>query len=321
MAFIDEIKFNVETGRGGDGVVRWRQEKFVPKGGPSGGDGGNGGDVYAVATRELYHLEHYREKRNLRAGDGEPGGSKSLTGANGDDLTLKFPVGTVLTDLERDISYDLMDEKPILILKGGRGGIGNERFKSSINQTPMESTKGYEGEGADFHAELRLIADVGLVGYPNAGKSSLLNSLTNAGAKIGDYPFTTLDPNLGSMYGIIIADIPGLIEGAAEGKGLGHKFLRHIRRTKLLLHLVSFENPNMMKAYDSIRTELGDFDPTLLEKDELIVLSKTDMTEPEKVEKELEKFSKLGKTVIAITLFEEESVKKLKKIIEEKVKG
>ena len=268
MAFIDEIKFNVEAGRGGDGVVRWRQEKFVPKGGPSGGDGGNGGDVYAVATRELYHLEHYREKRNLRAGDGEPGGSKSLTGANGDDLTLKFPVGTVLTDLERDISYDLMDEKPILILKGGRGGIGNERFKSSINQTPMESTKGYEGEGADFHAELRLIADVGLVGYPNAGKSSLLNSLTNAGAKIGDYPFTTLDPNLGSMYGIIIADIPGLIEGAAEGKGLGHKFLRHIRRTKLLLHLVSFENPNMMKAYDSIRTELGDFDPTLLEKDE-----------------------------------------------------
>lgn len=321
MAFIDEIKFNVEAGRGGDGVVRWRQEKFVPKGGPAGGDGGNGGDVYAVATRELYHLEHYREKKNLKAGDGEPGGSKSLTGANGEDLTLKFPIGTVLTDLERDISYDLMDETPILILKGGRGGIGNERFKSSINQTPMESTKGTEGESAEFHAELRLIADVGLVGYPNAGKSSLLNSLTNAGAKIGDYPFTTLDPNLGSMYGIIIADIPGLIEGAAEGKGLGHKFLRHIRRTKLLLHLVSFENPNMMKAYDSIRTELGDFDPTLLEKEEIIVLSKTDMTEPEKVEKELEKFSKLGKTVMAITLFEENSVKKLKKIIEEKVKG
>jgi len=258
MAFIDEMIFHAEAGHGGNGVVRWRQEKFIPKGGPAGGDGGRGGNFYILAVRDMHILSKYKAKKSFSAGRGEDGGGKSLHGKNGEDFVLELPIGSVVTDIETDEVWQLVEEgQKFLILRGGYGGFGNEHFKSSTNTTPKESRKGQDGEKGNFKIELELFADVGLIGLPNAGKTSLLNALTNAQARVGDYAFTTLDPNLGDFYGYIIADIPGLIEGASEGKGLGVKFLRHIKRTKMLAHLVSFENlskgtAGMMKAYKEI---------------------------------------------------------------------
>ena len=269
MAFIDEIKIYAEAGKGGNGVVRWRQEKFVPKGGPAGGDGGRGGDFYAQAIRDVHILSKYKAKKSFSAEKGEDGGNKSLHGKKGEDFILDLPVGSIITNTDTDEQWQLLKEgEKVLLLKGGYGGFGNEHFKSSTNTTPKEWRPGEEGERGNFHIELELFADIGLVGLPNAGKSSLLNALTNADAKVGDYAFTTLDPNLGDFYGYTIADIPGLIEGANTGKGLGVKFLRHIKRTKMLAHLVSFENlskgsTGMMKVYKEIRKELEKYDKNL----------------------------------------------------------
>ena len=313
MAFLDEITIQAKAGKGGDGVVRWRREKFISKGGPNGGDGGRGGDVYVRAIRSLRVLDQYRTKKEYAAMDGEAGGNKSFKGANGDSLYLEFPIGSTITNVATGVSYELTKEhQEIKILSGGQGGYGNEHFKSSTNQAPKEATPGKPGEEAELHIEVSLIADVGLIGFPNAGKSSLLNALTNAQAKVGDYPFTTLDPNLGDLYGFIIADIPGLIEGASDGKGLGHKFLRHIAKTKVLVHLVSFEQQNMMKAYETIRDELAKYGETLAQKDEIILLTKTDTVPAEVVEQTVKKFEKLNKQVFAITLFDEAGVKEFK---------
>lgn len=311
MAFLDEITIHVSAGKGGDGVVRWRQEKFIPKGGPNGGDGGRGGNVYIRAVRSLRVLDTYRSKKEYQAEHGEEGASRSLKGKNGADLYLEFPIGSTVTNTTSGVVYELTKEgEEIEILRGGAGGLGNEHFKSSTNQSPQESTPGKTGEEADLHVEVSLIADVGLVGFPNAGKSSLLNALTNAQAKVGDYPFTTLDPNLGDLYGFIIADIPGLIEGASDGKGLGDKFLRHISRTKVLLHLVSCENGmNMMKSYETIRDELAKYGQGLAEKDEIILLTKTDVMDEATIEATKKKFAKLGKPVFLVTLFDEAGVK------------
>ncbi|PIR68905.1 GTPase ObgE, partial [Candidatus Nomurabacteria bacterium CG10_big_fil_rev_8_21_14_0_10_03_31_7] len=243
MAFIDEIKIYGEAGTGGNGVVRWRQEKFIPKGGPAGGDGGRGGDFYAQAVRDVHILSKYKAKKSFYAEKGENGGNKSLHGKSGNDFILELPIGSIVTNLDTEESWQLLEEgQKVLLLKGGYGGFGNEHFKSSTNTTPKEWRPGEEGEHGNFYIELELFADIGLVGLPNAGKSSLLNVVTNADAKVGDYAFTTLDPNLGDFYGYTIADIPGLIEGANIGKGLGVKFLRHIKRTKMIAHLVSFDN-------------------------------------------------------------------------------
>jgi len=313
MAFLDEITINVKSGKGGDGVVRWRQDKFIPRGGPAGGDGGKGGNVHIRAIRSLRVLDIYKSKKEYAAPDGEAGGSRSLKGANGEDLYLEFPIGSTITNVTTGVVYELTKEgQEIQILKGGGGGFGNEHFKGSTNQSPQESTPGWPGEEAELHIEVTLIADIGLIGFPNAGKSSLLNAMTNATAKVGDYPFTTLDPNLGDLYGFIIADIPGLIEGASEGKGLGDKFLRHIAKTKVLVHLISFEQPNMMKAYETIREELEKFGQGLTEKEEIVLLTKTDTTDEKVVAKEVKKFEKLGKQVFAVTLFDEEGVKAFK---------
>lgn len=328
MAFIDEIKIYAEAGHGGNGVVRWRQEKFIPKGGPSGGDGGRGGDFFVQAVRDIHILSKYKAKKSFSASRGEDGGNKSLHGANGEDFYLELPIGSIITNLETDETWQLNEEgQEFMILRGGYGGFGNEHFKSSTNTTPKESREGAEGERGNFKIELELFADIGFIGLPNAGKTSLLNSLTNAEARVADYAFTTLDPNLGDFYGYIIADIPGIIEGASEGKGLGIKFLRHIKRTKMLAHLVSFENlsmgsTGMVKAYKEIRKELEKYDKKLGlgndglgEKDEIIILTKSDAIEdPKIIAKKITEFKKLAPAsiggVFVISLFDDKIVKK-----------
>ncbi len=327
MALIDELKFFAKAGKGGDGVVRWRREKFIPMGGPAGGNGGRGGDVYIQAVRDNQLLSQYRHVDHFAAQDGEPGGSRSLHGAHGEDEVIKLPIGSVVTNKATGDKIQLLAEgEKILILQGGGGGKGNENFKSSTNVSPKEWTPGRAGDEADFFVELELIADAGLIGLPNAGKSSLLNVVTNAKAKVGDYAFTTLDPNLGDCFGYILADIPGLIEGASEGKGLGVRFLKHIKRTKALIHLVSFENEltkagGMMKVYKEIRTELKKYDENLgfeageglCDKEEIILLTKTDvLPEDEKekiIAKRIKEFEKLGGKVYAISLFDDVSIK------------
>lgn len=315
MAFVDELKIYAKAGDGGNGVVRWRQEKFVPRGGPSGGDGGNGGDVYIEAIRDVSILSKYSHNPEFLAERGEDGSKKSMTGVNGEDMIIYLPVGSVVTNTESGESFELLSVgQKVRILRGGRGGFGNEHFKASTNTTPYEWTPGKPGQESWFTVELRLFADLGLVGFPNAGKSSLIQAITNSKSKIGAYAFTTLDPHLGAFYEFVVADIPGIIEGAGEGKGLGIKFLKHISRTKTLVHLVSFENElekdgGMMESYKTIRKELETFDPVLLEKDEFILLTKTDVVPEETVAKVLKQFAKLKKPVIAITLFDNEQIK------------
>lgn len=308
---IDHITLSIKAGKGGDGVVRWRREKGTPFGGPAGGDGGKGGDVYFRVVRDIQALSAYKHKAEWEAEGGEAGQKRSMHGSNGADLYLNVPVGSVIYNREYDKTYECMEEgQEILILRGGKGGLGNEQFKSATNRTPEEFTKGELGEFATFDIELRLIADVGVIGLPNAGKSSLVNALTRAGAKVGDYPFTTLEPNLGAYYGYVLADIPGLIEGASEGKGLGHKFLRHITRTRMLVHLVSAENEEVGEEYKVIREELGKFDPELLKREEIVVLSKTDMVSEEERKEKLAVLKKAsGKEVFELSLFDDERVK------------
>jgi len=307
---IDHVTLQIKAGKGGDGVVRWRREKGIPFGGPAGGDGGRGGDVYFRVVRDIQALAVYKHKKEWDAEEGEKGQKRSMHGSDAKDLHLTIPLGAVVYNREYDKSYEFMEEGDFIILRGGKGGLGNENFKSSTNRTPEEFTKGELGEYATFDIELKLIADTGLIGLPNAGKSSLLNALTRAGAKIGDYPFTTLEPNLGAYFNYILADIPGLIEGASEGKGLGHKFLRHITRTRTLVHLVSAENDDVASVYTTIRKELGVYDKTLLDRDEIVVLSKIDTVDEsllnDKV-KALEKVSK--KKVVLLSLYDDATVK------------
>lgn len=311
--FIDEIKFFAKAGHGGNGVVRWRREKFIDKGGPNGGDGGRGGDIYALAISDIHLLSKYKHKKEFEAEDGADGEGGSRHGRDGNDLIIEFPVGSIITNIESGskVSLDKEGQKELL-LKGGVGGYGNEQFKSSVNTTPEKATNGKTGEQGNFKIELELFADVGLVGLPNAGKSSLLNTVTNAQAKIGNYQFTTLDPNLGDFYGYTIADIPGLIEGASSGKGLGIKFLKHIKRTRILVHLIALDNEKPMQVYKEIRKELGVYDKNLLEKEEIIILTKTDLIDDKKkIEKIKKEFNKLGKPVFTLSLYDDESIKNL----------
>lgn len=322
MAFVDEIKIKLSAGRGGDGVVRWRHEKYKEFSGPSGGDGGRGGDVYIEAVRDISRLSHYAALVEMKAEDGVDGGNNSMTGRKGNDLTLTLPVGSVVINKETEEVFELSEEGDgKLILKGGIGGLGNEHFKSSRNTTPKESTPGKRGEEAEFYIELRLIADVGIIGFPNAGKSTLLNELTKAKSKVGNYQFTTKEPHLGDMYGIILADIPGLIEGASAGKGLGYSFLRHIRRTGMLLHCISSESEDVIGDYEKIRTELSNYDKELTEKTEIIVLTKKDEVTEEELKEKADQIKKhTGKTPLTSSILEEDSIKKLREEITKSVK-
>lgn len=313
--FVDEIKIYAKAGDGGDGVVRWLHLRGKEFSGPSGGNGGNGGDVYVRAVRDLNILNQYQQKKEFYAENGQEGMKNSKYGKNGDDKVIDIPVGSIVTDLQTDKKFQLLKEnETVLILKGGRGGLGNEMFKSSKNTAPKEFTPGTDGLEGDFFIELEIIGDAGFIGFPNIGKSTLLNELTHARAKVKNYPFTTLDPNLGDFYGYILADIPGVIEGAAKGKGLGHKFLRHIRRTRLLIHCISLEEPDnsveeIIKRYNIIREELGQFDKELLNKKEIIVLTKSDLMEEKEVKKIVTALKKLNKEIIITSAYDDDSVK------------
>ena len=288
MKFFDEARIEVYAGDGGNGAATFRREKFIPKGGPSGGDGGRGGSVYAVADRNLNTLIDYRYTRSFRAERGENGGSRDCYGKGGDDITLRFPVGTVIKDFESgELIADLdEDGKTVLIARGGRGGLGNIHFKSSVNRAPRKKTMGQEGEFRNLHLELKVLADVGLLGMPNAGKSTFIRSVSAAKPKVADYPFTTLAPNLGVVRttearSFVIADIPDLIEGAAEGAGLGHQFLRHLQRTHVLLHLVDLApfDPEADPVADAkaIVEELRKYDEALYNKPRWLALNKLDL--------------------------------------------
>ena len=307
---IDNVTLKIEAGKGGDGVVRWRRENGIPFGGPAGGDGGKGGDVYFRVVRDIQALSVYKHKKEWNADEGQAGMKRSMHGGNAKDLYLQVPLGAVIYNREYDKRYEFLEEGDFIVLRGGKGGLGNEQFKSSINRTPKEFTKGERGEFATFEIELKLIADVGLIGLPNAGKSSLLNALTRAGAKIGDYPFTTLEPNLGAYFGFVLADIPGLIEGASDGKGLGHKFLRHITRTRVLVHLVSADNENVGEVYKTIRAELGKFDKELLKREEIVVLSKIDTVSEKELKEKTKALKKASKQdPVILSLYEDKTIK------------
>jgi len=295
--FIDYVEIEVESGRGGDGCLSFRREKFIPKGGPDGGDGGRGGDVVAEADENIGTLLDFRYRRKYKAEKGHPGSGGLKTGRDGKDIVLKVPVGTIIKDTETGLVLADLDEAGAreVIAPGGKGGKGNDHFKSPTNQTPRKATPGQPGKSLKLVLELKLLADVGLVGYPNAGKSTLLARVSAARPKIADYPFTTLVPNLGivrshDFKSFVMADIPGIIEGASEGKGLGFQFLRHIQRTAVLLFIVDGFTDDVADTVDKLGDELRKYDPALLERKIVYAVNKIDIIAPEQMERLREKY-------------------------------
>lgn len=310
--FVDEIDVTFIAGSGGAGKA-----SFYPgyKSGPNGGNGGNGGNVYVSVTSDLTTLNQFSGKPVKKAADGQPGQAYKKTGRNGHDITLILPIGSQLTDqvTKEIIKLDAINQF-ILVCKGGQGGRGTYDLASPSNTTPLHGEPGQPGQERHFHIELKLIADFGLIGLPNAGKSSLLNELTSANVKVANYPFTTLEPNLGVLRGKIIADIPGLIEGASEGKGLGIKFLKHIEKVKMLLHCISCESEDVVRDYKTVRNELNKYNPVLDKKREIILLTKTDIYEKDGIRGKYKALQKFG-NVLMISLLDVKSIRKLKELL------
>lgn len=309
---IDEVQITIKAGDGGNGIVHFYSDAFRPKGGPDGGNGGHGGSVYFQAVSDFSKLNQFRHAKVYAAQNGEPGGRNNRTGKNGDDLIIQVPTGTVVNyDNGTSIELTEVDQK-ILIARGGKGGRGNWMFRSATNQTPQERELGFKCTPKKLFLQLKLIAQIGLIGLPNAGKTSLLNELTPADAKVANYAFTTLEPNLGvTKGGLVIADIPGLIEGAADGRGLGIKFLKHVERTHLLIHCVSAESQDPLKDYQTVRQELSNYSSVLAKKSEIIVLTKTDT----KTEKEIKQIAKKIRADVQTSIIDSDSIKKLNDLI------
>lgn len=311
---IDDVTLRIAAGNGGKGKVAFN--KNLMELGPVGGSGGKGGSVYFEGTSDLNALNKFRFKKDVNANNGEDGKAQFNDGADAQDLILTVPVGTVIHDLDHEIDHEIVKiGERIRIAKGGIGGRGNFHFRSATNTTPKQSQGGRPGEHVGVRLELKLIADVGFVGLPNVGKSSLLNELTRASARVANYPFTTLEPNLGTHFELILADIPGLIEGASLGKGLGIKFLRHVERTTTLFHFISAESDDVARDYKTIRKELGAYNKALLKRKEYAFLSKSDEVPVEELNKKLKALKKLNPSAIAISIYDDESIKEVTKIL------
>ena len=312
--FIDEVTISVFAGNGGKGAVAFN--KNLMSLGPTGGSGGKGGSIYAYGVSDLSALQQFRHKKVLRAQNGMNAKEQFRDGHDGEDFIINVPVGTVIQNLTNRNNVEIVKiGERALLAKWGNGGKGNFLFRSSKNTTPMQFQQGLPGEEFKLRLELKLIADIGLVGLPNAGKSSLLNELTSAKSRVADYPFTTLEPNLGVYYELVIADIPGLIEGSSGGKGLGIKFLRHIERVGIIFHLISAESDTPAEDYKVIRKELGDYNKALLDKPEYLFLSKSDSASPLAIKKKLATLKKLNSNVIAISILDDERLKEVKDIL------
>ena len=319
MKFLDQVKVYVKAGNGGDGSASFRREKFIEYGGPDGGDGGTGGSIILKSEQNLNTLIDYRYQQHHKAQRGDNGSGKNRTGKNGDDLTLKVPLGTqVFEEDNKTLIYDFVkigDE--FVVASGGKGGLGNTRFKSSTNRAPKKFIKGALGEEFTIWLQLKTIADIGIIGLPNAGKSSLLAAITNANPKIANYQFTTINPNLGvANYDdkeVTIADIPGLVEGAHKGTGLGIQFLKHIERCKSLLHMIDITNKDLKKSYQQIKNELKSYSSKIEKKKELVILNKTDLIKSDDIKKIIKDFSKYTKSeVITLTTLEKKSISRIK---------
>ena len=322
MKFLDQAKIYIKAGNGGSGSASFRREKFIEYGGPDGGDGGDGGSVIFESERNLNTLIDFRYSQHFKAEEGRGGSKRNKTGAGGKDLVIKVPVGTQLYEEDNNtLIYDFINNKErFLVAAGGKGGLGNVRFKSSTNRAPKKKTKGKIGEEFWIWLQLKIIADIGIVGLPNAGKSSLLAAITRAKPKIASYPFTTLDPNLGVSYydnkEVTLADIPGLVEGAHKGVGLGDKFLRHIERCKTLLHLIDLGEADILKNYLKIRRELSEYSDILSSKKEVIIFNKSDLFEQKDIDKKLKIFkNKIKNKFEIISVFSKKDLIKIKKIL------
>ena len=322
MKFLDQAKIYIKAGNGGSGSASFRREKFIEYGGPDGGDGGNGGSIIIESERNLNTLIDFRYAQHFKAQHGKPGSKRNKTGGNGKDLILKVPIGTQIYEEDNNtLIYDFTKNgERYLVASGGKGGLGNVRFKSSTNRAPRKKTNGKAGEEFWIWLQLKVIADVGIIGKPNAGKSSLLAALTRAKPKIANYPFTTINPNLGVTYynqkEITLADIPGLVEGAHKGIGLGDKFLRHIERCKILLHLIDLSEEDLINSYKKIKLELLSYDKILDKKKEIIFFNKSDLLEKNDIDKKLREFKNKIKTKFeVISVFSDEDIKKVKKLL------
>ncbi len=322
MKFLDQAKIYIKAGNGGSGSASFRREKFVEYGGPDGGDGGDGGSIIVQSDRNLNTLIDFRYAQHFKAQHGKPGSKRNKTGANGEDLILKVPLGTQIYEEDNNtLIYDFTkNREKYLVASGGKGGLGNVRFKSSINRAPRKKTNGKLGEEFWIWLQLKVIADIGIIGKPNAGKSSLLAALTRAKPKIANYPFTTINPNLGVSYyagkEITLADIPGLVEGAHKGVGLGDKFLRHIERCKILLHLIDLSEENLFNSYKKIKLELSNYDNNLTKKREIIFFNKSDLLDDNEIKEKLKEFKKQVKTNYEIvSVYSDKDIQKIKKLL------
>lgn len=313
---VDNIALTIRAGSGGNGAATFLQDGMTEKGGPDGGTGGKGGDIYFQGSTDITDLRQFRFQKEIRAHDGVNGRRKNLTGRNGKDITISLPLGTRITNLTTGEIFEIINKDVTYrFAHGGKGGRGNESFKTATNRSPATAEMGEEGEEKKLFLELHLIAEIGLIGLPNAGKSSLLTVLTNATPLIGSYPFTTLEPNIGMLDKHPIADIPGLIEGASKGKGLGITFLKHIEKTKILVHCVALTDKNPQESYDTIRSEFNTFNPVLLTKPEVILLTKTNLVSPEQKELYVKQFSTHNRTVLCCSIYNNEEITAIKKLL------